>query len=147
MIAMTEPTKKVNVAGLSLTEEDIEAMKQGVSYSGSQSGGVSYEGATVLTPSTSHPISGQLKDIRPNFAGNTPGKDGLVNNVSPSFAGRLAGQAQAFAKTELQRLEADAQAKESLTNKALRRDLEALRRQVKRLEKALKEVKANAEAT
>ena len=140
---MSSKETSLNVAGLSLTPEDIERMKQGEPLSGSLSGGL--EGPVVITPSVQHQIRGHGKDLRPNVQGNRPNEK-LIDNVSPKFAGRLAKQAQDFAKTELKRLEEEEKAKDSLSNRALRRDLEAMRRQIKRLEKQLKEA-TNAQTT
>ena len=134
---MTSKKETVSIAGLQLTPEEIESMRQGVPLSGTLAGGIG--AASTVVPSVKHQISGHAKQIRPNFAGNKPG-EGLVDNVSPNFAGRLADQAKSFAKDELKRLEEADRAKESLSNQSLRRDLEALRRQIKRLEKQLKEV-------
>ena len=136
-------SKNINVAGLNLSPEDIQRMKQGETLSGSLSGGL--EEPTVVTPSVHHQIRGHGKDLRPNTNGNRPNEK-LVDNVSPDFAGRLAKQAQEFAAQEVKRLAEEEKNRDSLSNRALRRDLEALRRQIKRLEKELKSLTTTTES-
>jgi hypothetical protein len=129
--------KNVNFAGLNLSPEDIQRLKAGENLSGSLSAGL--ESPTVVTPSVQHQLRGHGKDIRPNIQGNRPNEK-LVNNVSPDFAGRLAKDAQEFAAAEYKRLTEEEKNRDSLSNRALRRDVEALRRQIKRMEKQLKEL-------
>ncbi len=95
--------------------------------------------ATARTPVNTIAIRGAGKDLRPNVEGNRP-QEGLVDGPSPNFAKNLATTAQADAKAQLKVLEEEQKAKESLSNQALRRDLEAMRRAVKRLEKQVKEL-------
>ena len=125
----------IKAAGLELTPEEIEYLKSGQTLSGSISGGL--EGPAAVTPKQSIPISGYGTSLRPNVANNRPNEK-LIEGPSPSFAGSLAKQAQDEAAANRRAAEADRKEKEALTNHALRRDLSATQRQVKRLSAALK---------
>ena len=95
--------------------------------------------ATARTPVNNISIRGAGKDLRPNVAGNRP-QEGLVDGPSPKFSKGLASSAQADAAAQLKLLEDRQKEKESLSNQALRRDVEAMRRAVKRLEKQVKDL-------
>ena len=92
----------------------------------------------TFTPTQRVGLRNETKDIRPNVQGNKP-NDGLIGGPSPNFATGLAKQAQKDAAAALKEIEENQKQKELLSTSSLRRDLEALRRQVKRLEKQLKE--------
>ena len=105
------------------------------------SAGDLYESATQVTPKVSHQISGYGKDLRPR-AGREDGAP-LVSNVSPSFGKRLGDEAIEFRNQERRRAEAAAADKELLQPYAIRRDVEALRRALKRAEKRIAELENN----
>ena len=96
---------------------------------------VSRESASASAPRKSIPISGYGSQVRPN----TPGNKGLVNGPSKSLGSHLAKQAQYFAAAESKRLAQADEDKKALSPQAMRRDIEALRREVNRLKKQLKE--------
>ena len=128
-----------NVGGVEFSPAQIEAMKAGVPISGTLSGGI--EDPSVVTPRNSVKISGHGKDIRPNLNGNTP-NDGLINNLSPEFGKRLGDSAINERKAFLEEQEAQREQKASLTPQALKRDLSAAQRAIRRLERQVKELTA-----
>lgn len=95
--------------------------------------------ATAKTPVNNISIRGAGKDLRPNVAGNRP-QEGLIEGPSPKFVKGLATSAQADAAAQLKLIEDKQKEKESLSNQALRRDLEVMRRAVRRLEKQVKDL-------
>ena len=95
--------------------------------------------ATAKTPVNNIAIRGAGKDLRPNVANNRP-NERLIEGPSPKFVKGLATSAQADAAAQLKLLDDKQKEKESLSNQALRRDLEVMRRQVRRLEKQVKDL-------
>lgn len=96
--------------------------------------------ATVSSPRHHVPLKEADKDIRPNISGNRP-NEGLVSGPSKNFGGRLAEQAHQFKADEAKRLKDIEETKSSLAPAALKRDIEILKRQVKKLQAQLKEGK------
>ena len=96
---------------------------------------VSKESATSSSPQRSIPIDGYQSQIRPNI----PGNNGFVTGPSKSLGSHLAQQAQDFAASEAARLKDEDESKKALSPQSLRRDVEALRREITRLKKQLKE--------
>ena len=137
-------TERVDVAGLSLTPAQIEAMKEGIPLSGSLKSG-DLSAPAVVAPRNTVAISGYNSQIRPRVAGNDPA-EGLVGGPSDDWAKRHSDQWQQEAAKEADRLKQQDESKAALTNESLRRDLEYLRRQVARMTKELKELKKDAES-
>ena len=137
-------TERVDVAGLSLSPAQIEAMKEGIPLSGSLKSGDLSTPAVVARRNTVA-ISGYNSQIRPRVAGNNPA-EGLVEGPSGDWAQRHAEQWQAEAAAEADRLKQQDESKSALTNESLRRDLEYLRRQVTKMQKQIKELTKDAES-
>ena len=119
-----------------LTEEMIQAAVNNPGATVS-AGDVS-ESATAIKPRVTHQISGFGKDLRPQI-GRKEGAP-LVSNVSPTFGKRLGDEAIAFRENEMKRTKAEAADKELLQPYAIRRDLEAMRRALRRAEKRIAEL-------
>ena len=134
--------QRIEAAGLSLTEEQLEALKAGATISGS-SKSLDVFAPSASAPRNTVPIKGYGTELRPRVAGNDPSQ-GLVEGPSGDWAAKHADQWQAEAAQEAARLKQQDESKAALTNESLRRDLEALRRQIKRLEKQVKETKTDA---
>lgn len=129
-----------------ISAADIEAVK---AAGGSLSGVVGADGifrtsedAQVFEPKTSTPISGYGSNIRPRIGGNDPNADGLISKPDISkynaeHEARLRKDAAARAAVEAEREELS-----SVTDpKKLQAQLSALDRQVRKLQKELREVK------
>lgn len=115
-----------------LTEDMIQAAVENPGTT------ISAGSATSSAPKTSVPISGYGSNLRPVVKGN----DKLIVGPSSNFGGRLAKQAQQFAESESQRIEEINNEMKALSPQALRRDVEALRRALKRAEKKISELEA-----
>ena len=126
-------SESINVGGISFSEEQIQAMRDGAPLSGSTSDGRASTFQATRSVDVSLP---QEKGLRPQIGGHTTGKE-KISRPSPRLAKALddTKHRQEAAKQDKKRQEEAA----ALQPEALRRDLEALRRQVKRLEKQLKE--------
>lgn len=132
---MNNNTNNGGIAGLTQEMIDVAIANPGTAIIPSD-----YEQPSVSSPRQQVPLRGYGKQLRPNVEGNSPMKDGLVSGPSAQFTKNLISSAQEEAKAALQQMTDRQEEKESLSNKALRRDLEAMRRQVKRLEKTIKEL-------
>ena len=118
-----------------LTPDEVNKIKENGGFSGSTSGGINYgTGPDVFEPKSSVKISGYGRDLRPRMS--THGES-IITGPSAELPKKLARQAEEQLK-ERQQASRNRQA-DPLSNQALRKDLEVMRRQVKRLEKLLKE--------
>ena len=118
-----------------LTPDEVNKIKGNGGFSGSTSGGINYgTGPDVFEPKSSVKISGYGRDLRPRMS--THGES-IITGPSAELPKKLARQAEEQLK-ERQQASRNQQA-DPLSNQALRKDLEVMRRQVKRLEKLLKE--------
>ena len=118
-----------------LTPDEVNKIKENGGFSGSTSGGINYgTGPDVFEPKSSVKISGYGRDLRPRMS--THGES-IITGPSAELPKKLARQAEEQLK-ERQQASRNQQA-DPLSNQALRKDLEVMRRQVKRLEKLLKE--------
>ena len=128
-----------------LTPEQVESIKASGGFSGSMSGGLSFEPATTYTPAASVPISGYGHALRPRIkdAGHDPNAEGLVSK--PNIDKYNAADAERKLK-ELEAQEALEREKEQLREvtdpRKLQATLQALSRKVNRLEKQLKEAQS-----
>ena len=138
---MTDNKKTTVVAGLELSEADIEAMKNGMPLSGAINRDGVFRGGSTFTPTQSIPIGNNPKQIRPNVAHNRP-NEGLIEGPSPNFAGSLAKAAQDERDASRKAAADEIKKRESLSPTSLKRDLSATQRQVKRLSAAVKELQA-----
>ena len=120
-----------------LSKEQVEAIKAAGGFSGSELGGVTLgNDPQSFEPKASIPISGYGKGLRPRMSSHG---ENLISGPSADLPKKLAHQAEQQWK---QRAEESKKVKEDpLTPHNLRKDVEALRRQIKRLEKQLKEIK------
>lgn len=118
-----------------LTPDEVNKIKENGGFSGRTSGGINYgTGPDVFEPKSSVKISGYGRDLRPRMS--THGES-IITGPSAELPKKLARQAEEQLK-ERQQASRNQQA-DPLSNQALRKDLEVMRRQVKRLEKLLKE--------
>ena len=124
-----------------LSPEAIENIKASGGFSGSVKDGIDLlEGPMARRPAVSVDINSGEKGIRPSV-GRKQGE--LIRGMSPEFLER--GEAERKAFEEEQRAEADALAQQtsSLSGQALRRDVEALRRALRRAEARIKKLEGN----
>ena len=113
----------------------MNKIKENGGFSGSTSGGINYgTGPDVFEPKSSVKISGYGLDLRPRMS--THGES-IITGPSAELPKKLARQAEEQLK-ERQQASRNQQA-DPLSNQALRKDLEVMRRQVNRFEKLLKE--------
>ena len=118
-----------------LSPAEVARIKENGGFSGSVSGGIDYGTVPdVFEPKSSVKISGYGTNLRPRVS--THG-DSIIKGPSAELPKKLARQAEEQLK-ERQQASRNQQA-DPLSNHALRKDLEVMRRQVKRLEKLLKE--------
>ena len=116
-----------------LTPDEVNKRKWWLCVSTSD--GINYgTGPDVFEPKSSVKISGYGRDLRPRMS--THGES-IITGPSAELPKKLARQAEEQLK-ERQQASRNQQA-DPLSNQALRKDLEVMRRQVKRLEKLLKE--------
>ena len=119
-----------------LSKDQVEAIKAAGGFSGSELGGVTLgTDPQSFEPKASIPISGYGKGLRPRMSSHG---DSLIMGPSADLPKKLARQAEQQWKEraeEVQKVKED-----PLTPHNLRKDVETLRRQIKRLEKRLKEV-------
>ena len=120
-----------------LTPEQVNQIKENGGFSGSASAGITFgNDAQSFEPQVSIPISGYATQVRPRMS--THGTN-IITGPSAKLPKKLARQADEELK---QRQAAAKQAREDpLCAHNLRKDLEAMRRQIKRLEKQLEEQK------
>ena len=118
-----------------LSKEQVEAIKAAGGFSGSSKDGVTLgTDPQSFEPKASIPISGYGTNLRPRMSSHG---DSIIKGPSADLPKKLARQAEQQQK-ERQAAAKQAQA-DPLSAHNLRKDLEAMRRQIKRLEKALKE--------
>ena len=137
-------TSKVNIAGLNLSEADIERMKAGEPISGSLSGGIG-GAAEVVSPRQTHQLRGYGTNIRPRISGNDP-NEGLIDGLGDDFGRKLGDKAIQQRNEDRERQQEEAKQKDTLKPESLKRDLSATQRAVKRLEKAVREMQKALEA-
>ena len=118
-----------------LTPEQVNQIKENGGFSGSASAGITFgNDAQSFEPQASIPISRYGTNLRPRVS--THGEN-IIKGPSAALPKKLARQAEEELK---QRQAAAKQTREDpLSAHNLRKDLEAMRRQIKRLEKQLKE--------
>ena len=102
---------------------------------------ISNNQATKHSPSTSVDISPSAKGLRPQIGGQVAG-DSRINGPSKNFAVKLAAADEQRIKEEQKRREEQEKENHALNPQTLRKDLEALRREVKRLTKTIKEIQS-----
>ena len=120
-----------------LSKEQVEAIKAAGGFSGSELGGVTLgTDPQSFEPKASIPISGYGTNLRPRMSSHG---DSLIKGPSADLPKKLARQAEQQWKERAQEAKKDRE--DPLTPHNLRKDVEALRRQIKRLEKQLKEIK------
>ena len=94
--------------------------------------------ATKHTPKASIDISAAAKGLRPQIGGQVAGAE-RINRPSPNRAEKLSAGDEQRRKEEAKRQEEQAELSYALNPQTLRKDIEALRREVKRLAKQIKE--------
>ena len=94
--------------------------------------------STSHIPSTSIDISPSAKGLRPQIGGQEAG-DSRINRPSKNLAQKLSAGDEQRRKEEQTRQKEQEELSHALNPQTLRKDLEALRREVKRLTKQLKE--------
>lgn len=120
-----------------LKPDQVNKIKANGGFSGSASAGITFgNDAQSFEPQASIPISGYATQVRPRMS--THGTH-IITGPSANLPKKLALQADEELK---QRQAATKQTREDpLSTRNLRKDLEAMRRQIKRLEKQLEEQK------
>ena len=117
-----------------LTPDQVNEIKVNGGFSGSLTGGIQFGNSPeVFAPKSSVKINGYGTNLRPRMS--THG-DTVIKGPSAELPKKLARQAEEQLK---ERQQASRNQQADLSNQALRKDLEVMRRQVKRLEKLLKE--------
>ena len=118
-----------------LSKEQVEAIKAAGGFSDSELGGVTLgSDPQSFEPKTSIQISGYGTNLRPRISSHG---ESLISGPSADLPKKLARQAEQQLK---ERQAAAKQTREDpLSAHNLRKDLEAMRRQIKRLEKQLEE--------
>ena len=99
--------------------------------------------ATKHTPSTSVDISPSAKGLRPQIGGQVAG-DARISRPSPNLAEKLSTGDELRRKEEQRRAEEQEKESHALNPQTLRKDLEALRREVRRLNKTVKELTSDS---
>ena len=118
-----------------LSKDQVEAIKAAGGFSGSELGGVTLgTDSQSFEPKTSIQISGYGTNLRPRISSHG---ESLISGPSADLPKKLACQAEQQQKDRAQ--EAKKNREDPLSPHNLRKDVEALKRSVKRLEKQLKE--------
>ena len=118
-----------------LSKDQVEAIKAAGGFSGSELGGVTLgNDPQSFEPQQSIKIDGYGTNLRPRISSHG---ESVIKGPSANLPKKLARQAEQQLK---QRQAAVKQTREDpLSAHNLRKDLEAMRRQIKKLEKQLKE--------
>ena len=141
-------SETINAAGLNFTPEQIESLRQGNAIVGSVKDGI--READVYTPSSSTPISGHAKSIKPvirNESGDAI-KQGLV--TAPNMSKNNSNHEAELKRIALEQASADKEREELrsfMDPRKLQCEIQYLQRTVKRLEKSLKALTKKEDAS
>ena len=137
MIPMSNNNETIKAAGLNLTPEMIEQMKDGIPLQGSLKGGL---GSSTFKASHSVPISGYDSAVRPVIRENDGTPIEAPKVTRPNIS-RFNSQAEARRKQEQEQAAADLDNRNALTPAVLDQRLFAQDRLIRKLQKEVTSLK------